>query len=359
MSDENANISQRKLDHIDLCAEEDVESRGKSTLLEEVELFHDSLPEVSVDGIDLGVDVFGKRLDAPLLITGMTGGAERAQEINETLARVAQALGIAFGVGSQRAMMKHPDLAATYRVREVAPDIVLFGNIGAVQVAEASTAQIEDVVEGIGADALCVHLNPGQEMIQPEGDRDFRGCVDGIARLVDELSVPIIAKETGCGLGPAALDKLKGAGVEWVDTSGAGGTTWVGVETLRTSPEKATVGEMFWDWGVPTAAAISYATARDFNVVGSGGLRTGLDCARAIALGANLAGMALPWLKTAFGEGYEAALSFGETTIEALTVACLLTGSANIAELQQAPRMIGPNLRRWNDEPGAVVSPRH
>jgi isopentenyl-diphosphate delta-isomerase len=349
MSDKSPDISQRKLDHIDLCAEEDVESRGKTTLLEEVELLHDSLPELSLDAIDLGVDVFGKRLDAPLLITGMTGGAERAREINETLARVAQELGIAFGVGSQRAMMKHPDLASTYSVREVAPDIVLFGNIGAVQVAHASTDQIEDIVGGIGADALCVHLNPGQEMIQPEGDRDFRGCVDAIARLVDELSVPVIAKETGCGLGPAALDKLQGAGVGWVDTSGAGGTTWVGVETLRTSPEKATVGEMFWDWGVPTAAAISYAKARDFRVVGSGGLRTGLDCARAIALGADLAGMALPWLKAAFGEGYEAALGFGHTTIQALRVACLLTGSADIAALQSAPRVLGPNLRRWID----------
>jgi isopentenyl-diphosphate delta-isomerase len=347
MSENNADISQRKLDHIDLCAEEDVESRGKTTLLEEVELMHDSLPELSLDAIDLGVEVFGKRLDAPLLITGMTGGAKRAQEINETLARVAQKLGIALGVGSQRAMMKHPELAATYRVREVAPDIVLFGNIGAVQVAEAGTSEIEELVGGIGADALCVHLNPGQEMIQPEGDRDFRGCVDGIARLVDELSVPVIAKETGCGLGPRALDKLASAGVAWVDTSGAGGTTWVGVETLRTSPEKATVGEMFWDWGVPTAAAISYAKARGFKIVGSGGLRTGLDCARALALGADMTGMALPWLKTAFSEGYEAALGFGETTVQALKVACLLTGSKDIAALQEAPKMLGPNLKRW------------
>ncbi len=346
-ADDSPNISQRKLDHIDLCAEDQVEYRGKTTLLEEVDLLHDSLPERSIDALDVGTTVMGKRLRAPLLITGMTGGAKRAQEINLTLAKVAQELGIAFGVGSQRAMMKHPELADTYQVREVAPDILLFGNIGAVQVAESSTAEVEQLVGTIGADALCVHLNPGQEMIQPEGDRDFRGCVDGIARLVDELSVPVIAKETGCGLGPRALDKLKGAGVQWVDTSGAGGTTWVGVETLRTTPEKATIGEMFWDWGVPTGAAISYATERGFNVIGSGGLRTGLDCARAIALGAQLAGMALPWLKAAFNEGYEAAMQFGQTTIQALQVACLLTGSNNLDELRAAPRILGPNLRRW------------
>ncbi|AWV90323.1 type 2 isopentenyl-diphosphate Delta-isomerase [Bradymonas sediminis] len=340
-------ISQRKLDHIDLCAQQQVEYRGKSTLLEEVEFLHDSLPELSLDAIDLSSEVMGKRLAAPLLITGMTGGAERAQEINLTLARVAQELGIAFGVGSQRAMMRHPDLAQTYRVREVAPDVLLFGNIGAVQVAESSTAELEDLVGAIDADALCVHLNPGQEMIQPEGDRDFRGCIDGIARLVDALSVPVIAKETGCGIGPRALDKLKQTGVQWVDTSGAGGTTWVGVETLRTTPEKAEIGDMFWDWGVPTGAAIGYAAERGFQVIGSGGLRTGLDAARAIALGANLAGMALPWLKAAYNEGPEAALKYGHTTLHALRVACLLTGSHNLAELRQAPRILGPNLQRW------------
>lgn len=348
MSDaSNGHISQRKLDHIDLCAQENVEYRGKSTLLEEVDFLHDSLPELALDAIDLSSEVMGKRLRAPLLITGMTGGAERAREINQTLAGVAQQLGIAFGVGSQRAMMRHADLADTYQVREVAPDILLFGNIGAVQVAESSTAEMQDLVGRIGADALCVHLNPGQEMIQPEGDRDFRGCLDAIARLVEGLSVPVIAKETGCGIGPRALDKLKQTGVQWVDTSGAGGTTWVGVETLRTTPEKAEIGDLFWDWGVPTGAAIGFAAERGFKVIGSGGLRTGLDAARAIALGADLAGMALPWLKAAYNEGPEAALKFGHTTIQALRVACLLTGSPNLAELRRAPRMIGPNLRRW------------
>lgn len=343
----DVHISQRKLDHIDLCAEQNVEYRGKSTLLEEVEFLHDSLPELSLDAIDLSSEVLGKRLAAPLLITGMTGGAEQALEINLVLARVAQELGIAFGVGSQRAMMRHPELDQTYRVREVAPDILLLGNIGAVQAAESTTAELEALVEAIDADALCVHLNPGQEMIQPEGDRDFRGCVDAIARLVEELSVPIIAKETGCGIGPRALDKLKKTGVKWVDTSGAGGTTWVGVETLRTTPEKADLGDLFWDWGVPTGAAIGYAAERGFKVIGSGGLRTGLDAARAIALGADLAGMALPWLKAAYNEGPEAALKFGETTMQALRVACLLTGSKDLAELRQAPRILGPNLRRW------------
>src|SRR5690554_6629231 len=348
MSDaSNGHISQRKLDHIDLCAQENVEYRGKSTLLEEVDFLHDSLPELALDAIDLSSEVMGKRLRAPLLITGMTGGAERAREINQTLAGVAQQLGIAFGVGSQRAMMRHADLADTYQVREVAPDILLFGNIGAVQVAESSTAEMQDLVGQIGADALCVHLNPGQELIQPEGDRDFRGCIDAIARLVEELSVPVIAKETGCGLSPRTLDRLQKLGVSWVDTSGAGGTTWIGVEAMRAPADQHSLGELYWDWGVPTAASIMYAKRRGMGVIGSGGLRTSYDAARAFALGADVAGMALPWLRACYNVGAPGAQKFGTRCITALRTAMALTGSSNIHELREAPKMIGPRLQRW------------
>jgi isopentenyl-diphosphate delta-isomerase len=362
MSDDtDTSISNRKLDHLELCADEDVEYRGKTTLLDEVELLHDSLPELSVDDIDLSVDVMGKTLSAPLLITGMTGGADEALEINRTLATVAEELGIAFGVGSQRAMLQHPELAETYQVREQAPSALLFGNIGAVQAAELSLSEAEDLVDTIGADALCIHLNPGQEMIQPEGDRDFRGCVDAISRLADELDVPVIAKETGCGLSPRTLQKLKDAGLDWVDTSGAGGTTWVGVEALRAPAEEKDVGEIFWDWGVPTAASIVYARTKGFNVIGSGGLRSGLDAARAVALGASLAGMALPWLRSAYNGGVDAAMEFGNTTLRALEVACLLTGSPNIDALRRAPRILGARLQHWISGARSLPSggPRH
>lgn len=340
-------ISQRKVDHLDLCAEEEVEYRAKGTLLDDVELLHDSLPELAWDDLDTRVDVLGARLGAPFLITGMTGGATRAHDVNRTLARVAQELGLAFGVGSQRAMLRDAALAATYQVREVAPDVLLFGNIGAVQAAAMSTAEAAQLVATIDANALCVHLNPGQELIQPEGDRDFRGCVDGIARLVEELDVPVIVKETGCGLGPRTLARLADAGVEWVDCSGAGGTTWIGVETLRAPAQERPIGEQFWEWGIPTAASVVWAKARGFNVVGSGGLRTGLDAAKVVALGANLAGMALPWLQAAHTGGYDAALELGERTLRAFKTAMLLTGSRNVADLAQAPRIVGARLERW------------
>lgn len=342
-----SDISSRKVDHIELCARQAVESRTRTTLLEEVELLHDALPELSWDELDLSSELAGHALRAPLLITGMTGGATQAERINRDLAAVAQEFGIGFGVGSQRAILKDRALARTYQVRDSAPDVVLLGNIGGVQAAAMSTAEVQDLVGIIDANALCVHLNPGQELIQPEGDRDFRGVLDALRRLVAELEVPVIVKETGCGLSAGTIRRIKDAGVEWVDTSGSGGTTWIGVETLRTPAAEQTVGEMFWDWGVPTAVSVVAAKKTQMRVIASGGLRNGLDCARAIALGADVAGMALPWLRAAHDEGIPGARAFAQTTLRALKTAMLLTGSADVKGLQNAPRVYGPNLARW------------
>ena len=342
-----AAISSRKDDHIDLCASEQIEYRRKTTLLEEVELMHDSLPEVDVEEIDLSLELFGRRLQAPLLITGMTGGAERAETINRQLASVAQELGLAMGLGSQRAMLRHADLKRTYAVRDLAPDVLLFGNIGAVQAIEMSRQEMEDLVGAVGADALCVHLNPGQELIQPEGDRRFKGCLAALERHAEELSVPVIAKETGCGLSLSAIDKIKRAGLSWVDVSGAGGTTWIGVESKRSPPAQRSLGELLWEWGVPTAASIAWGVERGLNVIGSGGLRNGLDVARALALGARLAGMALPWLKAVHNEGPEAAIAYGRTLTAQLRAIMTLTGSADLEALRASPRLIGPRLERY------------
>ncbi len=338
----------RKNDHIELCLVEPVESRAKSTLLEEVELIHCSLPELAVDDIDLSTELCGRRLRAPLVITGMTGGVERAVELNRGLAAAAERHGIAFGLGSQRPMLRDPEKAPGYRVRDVAPTAFLIGNIGAVQAVTLSLDQAEALVGAVGADALAVHLNPGQEIIQPEGDRDFRGCVDAIARLAESLSVPVIAKETGCGLSGAVIATLRGAGVRWVDVSGAGGTTWVGVEALRARGMRAELGELFWDWGVPTAAATLGAAEAGMGVIASGGLRNGLDALRALALGASAAGMALPYLKAWEAGGAAAVDAVIETLVETLRAGCVLTGSRDLAALRTCPKVLGPRLQAWH-----------
>jgi isopentenyl-diphosphate delta-isomerase len=247
------------------------------------------------------VSFLGKALRAPLILTGTTGGTPVARSINRDLAQVAEELGIAFGLGSQRAMLEHPDLEETYRVRDVAPTVFLAGNLGGVQLAAIPTETVRTLLDRVGADALCIHLNPAQEMVQPGGDRDFRGVQEAIERTARNLAVPCIVKEVGCGLSREAALSLAASGIAALDAAGAGGTSWVAVDlaveaTARPRPEA------FRDWGIPTAAAIGEALERAA-VIGSGGVRTGLDIARALALGATLAGIAAPAIQAWFGEG--------------------------------------------------------
>ncbi len=339
-------IAERKASHLRLCAEEDVEHRG-TTLLEEVRLLHDALPELSVDDVDLSVEILGRRLQAPLLISGMSGGTPEAGELNRALATVAQKCGLGFGVGSQRPMLLHPETAQSYRVRDVAPDILLLGNIGVVQAREAGVSRVAGLVKEIGADALCVHLNVAQELVQEEGDRDFRGALGAIAKLVDELPVPVIVKETGCGLGPRTLARLHALGVQWVDVSGAGGTSWTAVESLRGSEHQRALGSDLREWGIPTAAAIVYARREKLGTIASGGIRSGLDAARALALGADAVSLALPLLRAYATGGLDAALAAAGRIVEGLRAVALLTGSRRPEDLAKAPRVLGPELRAW------------
>ena len=288
----SADIERRKADHLDLCATDEVAFRGRTTLLECVRLVHQSLPDTSYDSVDTRVRLLGKELRAPLLIAAMTGGHERAAEINRGLAMIAEELGYAFGLGSQRAMQKRPETSWTYQVRKQAPDVLLFGNVGVVQARDMSTEEIMQMVEEVGADALCVHMNPAMELVQPEGDRDFSGGLQTFRRLWAELGVPVIAKETGNGISREVAAKLRGIGIRHADTSGAGGTSWVGVETLRAGSEGRALGEALWDWGIPTAASVRYCVDAGLTTIATGGIRSGMDVARAIALGASCAGIA-------------------------------------------------------------------
>ncbi len=344
-------IINRKLSHFELCAHHEVEFRTKTTLLENVELIHQPLTETALEDIDLSVKVLGKRLRYPLVITGMTGGAEEVGVFNRQIAALSDRLGIGFGVGSQRVMLRHPEIAHTFQVRDVAPNVLLFGNIGIAQARELTSAEVAWLGETIGADAMCVHLNTAMEVIQEHGDHDFRGSLATIERLVAESPLPIIAKETGCGFACESGAKLAAAGVRWVDVSGAGGTSWVGVETIRNRALRH-LGEAFWDWGVPTAASLCELRGLNLNLIASGGIRTGLQAAKALALGAKAVGVALPVLRAYTTGGIEAVETFFQTFFDELRVAVMLCGAASVAELTPRHAVIGGELLAWISQRG-------
>lgn len=352
VTDEPA-IARRKADHLEVAASGRAEF-AKSTLLEHVHLVHQALPELSLDAIDLRTELVGKQLAAPLLITGMTGGTADAAVVNRELARAAQAAGVAFGVGSQRAMDEHPELTASYQVRDVAPDVVLLGNVGAVQALAMGPTRVLELARKIGADALAIHLNPGQEMIQERGDRDFRGVLDGIARLVEESAIPIVVKETGCGLSPQAARALLAIGVHTVDVAGAGGTSWVAVETVRAPAGSgaAALGTELWDWGLPTAVSVVACARVGLVSIASGGMRTGYDVARALALGARAGGMAAPMLRAQRAGGEAGVRALIDAVVASVRTVCLLTGCASAADLARAPRHLGAPLRTFLDDLG-------
>jgi isopentenyl-diphosphate delta-isomerase len=362
-----ATIGQRKADHLALCAEDDVGFRSASTLLECVHLVHDALPDIRLADVDLSVTIFGKKLRAPIVIASMTGGTEEAGRINGELAAIAEERGYAFGLGSQRAMHLRPATSASYRVRQIAPSALLLGNIGVVHARSMTTSEVRALVDEVGADALCIHLNPAMELVQPGGDRDFTHGLDTIRRLAREVGVPILVKETGCGLSPAVGARLRDAGVKHVDVSGAGGTSWVGVETKRAEAEgderARALGEALWDWGVPTAASVALLAPMGFEtVVATGGIATGLDIARAIALGATVAGIARPLLKALLSspdrhQGRAAASSHLDAVEAELRAAMLLTGSRDLAALRRAPRVVLRPLTSFIEQLGATRKP--
>jgi isopentenyl-diphosphate delta-isomerase len=357
MAGGGGSIGKRKADHLNICATEDVGFRA-TTLFENVRLVHDALPDLRADEIDTSVTLFGKKLRAPLLIAAMTGGTDEAGEVNRQLSQIAEERGYAFGLGSQRAMHVRPNTAASYHVRSAAPSTVILGNVGVVQARDMTTPEVRRLVDEVGADALCVHLNPAMELVQPGGDRDFSRGLATIARLVTELGMPVIVKETGCGISPQVATRLLTVGVKHVDVSGAGGTSWVGVETKRAEEQGETraraLGEALWDWGIPTAASVALLAPLGFETVfATGGVGAGLDVAKALALGASVAGIARPALRALRAGGREAAIAFFDGVEAELRAAMLLTGSRTTAELRRAPRIVTGDLAAWIDQLGA------
>jgi len=318
----------RKKEHIEIALDSDVQYTG-GTGFGKVELLHNALPEIDYERVDLSMKFLGKKMSFPLLISAMTGGYPEARKINEELASAAQKHNIAFALGSQRSMLENPSLKETYYVRKVAPDIPIIGNIGAVQLKRYPLDKILGLVSLVEADALAVHLNPLQEVIQPEGDRDFSGVLGAITKLCEKSGVPIIVKETGTGISQDVAIKLKQAGAAYIDVAGAGGTSWSKVEYAR---EGATPG--FEEWGIPTLECLIQCRGV-LPLIASGGIRSGIDAAKSIALGAELAGAAYPFLKAL--DQSQAKLDETLSVWEAqMKKAAFLTGSRDIAGLKKA-----------------------
>ncbi len=329
----------RKADHLRICLEEDVQFRQLTNGLERYRFTHCCLPELDFSDIDLNVTFLGKKLGVPLLISSMTGGTEQAKLINYRLAEVAQSYRLAMGVGSQRVAVENPQVAHTFAIRSLAPDALLFANLGAVQLNYTyGLEQCLRVVEILEADALILHFNPLQECIQPHGDTNFKGLLDKIHNLCNKISVPVIAKEVGNGISASMAKKLIEAGVSAIDVAGAGGTSWAKVESERAENSlQRKLGKTFADWGLPTAECIvqirnQYPT---IPLIASGGLRDGMEVAKAIALGADLAGLAFPFLQAA-AQSPQAVEELVELLIAEIKTVLFCTGNANLVQLQQS-----------------------
>lgn len=331
----------RKADHIRINLEENVQFRQLTTGLEHYFFMHQALPELNLAEIDTSVSLFGKRLATPLLISSMTGGTARARDINRTLAEGAQQAGMAMGLGSMRAAVEDASLQDTYRVRDVAPDILLFANLGAVQLNYGyGLEQCLRAVDMVEADALILHFNALQEAVQPEGDGNFAGLLARVEAVCRDLPVPVIAKEVGWGFSRQAARQLADAGVAAIDVAGAGGTSWSQVEMYRAPTARhARVAGAFIDWGIPTAVSLRYCReeAPELPLMASGGIRDGIEVAKCIALGAAVAGLAGEFLRAADNDGVEGVVELAGAITDELRVTMFCSGFGDTAALSNAP----------------------
>ncbi len=351
-------VPRRKGEHLEMALDGSVESASRPGW-DEVHLLHEALPELDEEQIDLSVRLLGRTLALPLVIAAMTGGHRDALAVNAVLARAAERHGIAIGVGSQRAGLLDPALEPTYAVvREQAPTALVIGNIGASQLIPQDGAgalpldAVRRAIEMVRADALAIHLNVLEETIQPEGDRRTHGCAQAIRTLVEQLDVPVILKETGAGISRATAARIAALGVETVDVGGLGGTSFALIERMRAERQGdargVALGDELAEWGIPTAVAIAWAAAEGLTVVGTGGVRSGLHAAKALALGATAVGVARPLLVAAT-EGDAEACAWIERFARSLRAVLLLTGARDVAALRRRPLVLTGRVRAWLD----------
>ena len=329
--------SSRKAGHLEICTDPSRYSiEGPGGGFEGIRFVHIALPELNEAELDTGTDFLGQHLKLPFFISCMTGGSEGGFRANKELARAAEALGIPVGLGSMRVLVENPRLFEHFNMKPLAPSVPLLANMGAVQIRDMDRPVLYDLLGRLQAQALVIHANPGQELFQPEGDRDFRGLKEAIARTCNECPVPVIVKETGFGIAPHLARELLASGAAYVDLAGAGGTNWILVESYRFPGEDSSAAAQFAPWGIPTAVLLAAFGGRQIRLLASGGIRGGMDAAKALAMGAHLVGFALPVIREVTAGGADAAIGFFRRLEKTLRAAMLLTGSRDTPSLRRA-----------------------
>jgi isopentenyl-diphosphate delta-isomerase len=358
MKTSKTHIFKRKNDHIKFVLNNEVE--GQSSLLECVKIIHNALPEINLENVDLATQFLGKKISSPIIISPITGGTNRGKYINEKLATAAHKANIPLMIGSQRIMLEHPESIQTFKIaRSCAPDIPLIANIGIPQLKVNNNLEtIEKIMKIIEADALAIHLNPLQEAVQIEGEPNFLNGLEKISDILSSLKKPLIIRETGCGISKEVASRLFEIGVNFIDVSGMGGTSWSAVEYYRSKSdnheEKTETGKTFWNWGIPTAASIMEVKSllhnqTDKSIIASGGIRSGLDIAKSLLIGADYAGLAKPFLNSIKETSKNPDFLIAKLE-EELRISLFLTGSSNIQDFKQKPKVILPPLKNWVDD---------
>ncbi|MBS7642173.1 type 2 isopentenyl-diphosphate Delta-isomerase [Candidatus Bathyarchaeota archaeon] len=352
------NIEVRKNEHIEICLTKPVEAERETTWLEYVYLPHRSLPEVDPRDIDLEIDFLGFKFSAPIMVSAITGGSNLGFKINANIAETVEKLRLGMCVGSQRILLEKPESIYSFKiVRDKAPTAFISANIGFQELRRYGVDRLVELIESIRADALTIHLNPLQELLQVESEPMFRGLLSAMKDIVKELKIPVIVKETGAGIIREDAARLEEIGVKAIDVAGLGGTSWSRVEYYRAirwhDDIKVEVSKAFWDWGIPTAASILEvkSATRNIKLVASGGLRSGVDMAKAICLGADMCAIALPILKPALKSAQEVEKTL-KTFIEGLRIAMVLTGVSKIDDLKKIKPIIVGRLAEWVNKRG-------
>jgi len=343
----------RKSDHIKISLNQNVQARKTTTGFEDIHFVHKALPEIDKQKIDLSTTVFDHKFATPLIVGAITGGTIEATKINATIAEAVEELGLGMGVGSQRAAIEDKKLEKTFTIaRKKAPTAFLIANIGGVQLVNGyGVKEVKKTIEMIDADAIAIHLNPLQEAVQPEGQTDFQGVVEKIGEIAKELDKPVIVKETGAGIAAEEAKKLEDVGVEGIDVSGAGGTSWAAVEYYRAKKRgnsfQRRLGDVFWDWGIPTAISlVEVAQTVRIPVIASGGIRNGVDVARALALGASLTSLSQPVLQAAV-KGVKETENVLSLLIEELRNVMFLVGAGSVDTLREVSLVVTGKTAEW------------